>query len=59
MRLITSLCGGVFRIFVLTGEKGKGKLKVKGVVERNINDIVDRWIRRGIGVGGVKACWCK
>lgn len=57
MRLITSLCGGVFRIFVRTGEKGKGK--GKGVVERNINDIVDRWIRRGIGVGGVKGCWCK
>lgn len=57
MRLITSLCGGVFRIFIMmTGEKGKGK---KGVVERNINDIVDRWIRRGIGVGGVKGCWCK
>lgn len=57
MRLITSLCGGVFRIFIMmTGEEGKGK---KGVVERNINDIVDRWIRRGIGVGGVKGCWCK
>lgn len=56
MRLITSLCGDVFRIFVMTGEKGKGR---KGVVGRNINDIVDRWIRRGIGVGGVKGCWCK
>lgn len=44
---------------MMTGEKGKGKGKGKEVVERNINDIVDRWIRRGIGVGDVKGCWCK
>lgn len=37
-------------------QKVKGK---KGVVERNINDIVDRWIQRGIDVGGVKGGWCR